>query len=57
MSAAVVNELFSSPVPSETGYGIGLYQAARQAEAAGYRLELASNRPGSVCLRLAPQQA
>ncbi|MDD5177161.1 MAG: sensor histidine kinase [Sterolibacterium sp.] len=53
---SVVDQLFSAPVPSENGYGIGLYQAARQAESAGYRLELVSNRPGSVCLRLIPAQ-
>ncbi len=44
--------LFLGPVVSESGYGIGLYQAARYAQAAGYRLELAENRPGRVCFRL-----
>jgi hypothetical protein len=29
-----------------------LYQAARQAEAAGYRLALESNREGEVCFAL-----
>ncbi len=44
--------LFLGPVASESGYGIGLYQAARHARAAGYRLELAENRAGRVCFRL-----
>ena len=48
--------LLRAPVPSSAGLGIGLYQAARQAEAAGYRLELEKNRDGEVCfaLRAAP---
>ena len=50
--ASVTEELFASPVQSESGYGISLYQAARQAEADGYRLELLSNLPGRVCFRL-----
>lgn len=50
----IETELFVGPVLSENGYGIGLFQAARQAALAGYRLELLSNRDGSVCFRLAP---
>lgn len=49
---AIASSLFLGPVSSESGYGIGLYQAARYAKAAGYRLELAENRPGRVCFRL-----
>jgi len=52
--AKIEAELFVGPVLSENGYGIGLFQAARQAALAGYRLELLSNRSGSVCFRLAP---
>jgi signal transduction histidine kinase len=51
----LANDLFREPVHSESGYGIGLFQAARQAEVADYELQLGSNRPGSVCLRLAPR--
>ncbi|WP_412479076.1 hypothetical protein [Azonexus sp. IMCC34839] len=40
--------LLREPVPSEDGLGIGLFHAARQAEAAGYRLELSINEPGLV---------
>ena len=43
-----------APVRSATGLGIGLYQAARLAEANGYALRLAQNRDGEVCFELAP---
>jgi len=49
---AVVDLLLRAPVPSENGLGIGLYHAARQAEACGYELRLASNRVGEVCFEL-----
>jgi signal transduction histidine kinase len=48
----VATRLFSVPVPSRSGLGIGLYQAARQAEQCGYTLKLASNEPGKVCFEL-----
>lgn len=50
---AVAAQLLHRPVASETGLGIGLYQAARQAEICGYRLSLAENRDGCVRFRLA----
>lgn len=50
---SVASSLFLGPVSSESGYGIGLYHAARYAQAAGYRLQLAENRAGRVCFRLA----
>ncbi|HEV3010228.1 MAG TPA: ATP-binding protein [Burkholderiales bacterium] len=54
--AAVPGEIAVSllrmPVSSRSGLGIGLYQAARQAESSGYRLELESNRDGEVCFAL-----
>ena len=49
---AIAAELFSAPVPSEDGLGIGLYHAARQAEAYGYSLALAGNAGGVVCFEL-----
>ena len=49
---AIATELFSAPVPSEDGLGIGLYHAARQAEAYGYSLALADNTRGMVCFEL-----
>ena len=48
----IVAGLLRAPVASSGGLGIGLYQAARQAEASGYRLELESNRDGQVCFAL-----
>ena len=36
----------------ESGLGIGLYQAAKHAEQAGYRLMLTGNDEGSVCFEL-----
>jgi nitrogen fixation/metabolism regulation signal transduction histidine kinase len=53
MAADIASSLFLGPVSSESGYGIGLYNAARYAQAAGYRLELMENRAGRVCFRLA----
>jgi signal transduction histidine kinase len=44
--------LLRAPVVSGSGLGIGLYQAARQAEASGYLLELKENRDGEVCFTL-----
>jgi signal transduction histidine kinase len=49
---AIESQLLRGPVPSERGLGIGLYQAARQAEAAGYSLSLETNRDGEVCFVL-----
>jgi signal transduction histidine kinase len=45
-------QLFHAPVGSHVGLGIGLYQAARHAEANGFELSLASNRDGHVCFLL-----
>jgi hypothetical protein len=44
----VAKDLLRAPVASRNGLGIGLYQAARQAQAAGYALSLESNRDGQV---------
>jgi signal transduction histidine kinase len=48
----VAKRLLRGPVASPAGLGIGLYQAARQAEAAGYTLALEANRDGEVCFAL-----
>jgi signal transduction histidine kinase len=50
--AEIAASMLRAPVRSEGGLGIGLYQAARQAEAAGYVLRLESNREGEVCFGL-----
>ncbi len=48
----VVAKLFMQPVGSETGTGIGLYQAFRQAQGLGFVLSLANNENGKVCFCL-----
>lgn len=52
LPAVVADALFHAPVSSEDGLGIGLYHAARQAEAEGYQLSLESNQPGLVAFSL-----
>ncbi|MEW6687768.1 MAG: sensor histidine kinase [Pseudomonadota bacterium] len=54
---AVARDLLRAPVRSAEGLGIGLYQAARHAEASGYALTLAENRDGAVCFALARARA
>lgn len=50
----VASTLFWQRVVSENGLGVGVYQCARLAESAGYRLRLAENRDGCVSFRLEP---
>ena len=50
--ADIEQRLLRGPVASQGGLGIGLYQAARQAEAAGFSLTLETNRDGEVTFRL-----
>jgi len=52
---SVAETLFSGAVNSQTGLGIGLYQASQQAERLGYRLAIAGNARGNVCFELAPR--
>ena len=54
LSERIAQHLFSAPVPSLQGLGVGLYQSARQATAGGYRLALVSNVKGKVCFALVP---
>jgi signal transduction histidine kinase len=49
----VAARLFREPIERDVGLGIGLYHAARQAQQAGYRVELAENAAGAVCFVLA----
>ncbi len=44
--------LLRGPVPSSSGYGIGLYQTAKLAEISGFALKLSRNEPGDVCFTL-----
>jgi len=48
----VARNLFLSPVASDFGLGVGLYQAARQAARSGFRLELSDNQAGRVAFCL-----
>ena len=52
IDAAIAALLFRAPVPSGGGLGIGLYHAARQAEASAYALRLAENTDGNVSFEL-----
>jgi signal transduction histidine kinase len=51
---AVAAQLFSAPVSSNAGLGVGLYHAARFATQQGYALTLARNESGDVCFTLQP---
>ena len=48
----VARNLFLSPVASDFGLGVGLYQAARQAARLGYGLDLTDNQRGCVSIQL-----
>lgn len=48
VAAEVWRGLLHGPVLSASGYGIGLYQAARHAEISGFALQLADNEKGYV---------
>ncbi|MBA3581428.1 MAG: hypothetical protein H0W44_03130 [Gammaproteobacteria bacterium] len=50
---AIAEQLLKKPIDSKRGYGIGLYQAAKQAQAHGYHLVLEKNLADNVtfCLR------
>ena len=50
--ADVASLLLRAPVASSSGLGIGLYQAARLAEAGGYSLALETNVDRCVCFAL-----
>jgi signal transduction histidine kinase len=51
----VAAHLFREPIERGTGLGIGLFNTARQAGHARFRVELAANRAGEVRFRLAPE--
>ena len=52
VAPAVLQRLLRGPVPSRSGYGIGLYQTARLAEVSGYAITVSSNEPGKVSFTL-----
>lgn len=51
----IAGQMFRTHVISESGLGIGLYFAARQAQRMGYELRLGENRDGRVCFTLTPK--
>jgi hypothetical protein len=53
MAKEKADSLFKKHLHSENGLGIGLYQAAKQAQQAGYVLSLIENLDGAVRFRLA----
>jgi signal transduction histidine kinase len=52
VASEVLRGLMRGPVPSETGFGIGLYQTSRLAEISGFSLQLRENDLGRVCFSL-----
>jgi nitrogen-specific signal transduction histidine kinase len=52
ISAEIESNLFTKPVSSGSGMGIGLYQSAIMAHAFNYELELSQNEEGRVCFNL-----
>jgi sensor histidine kinase regulating citrate/malate metabolism len=54
MPKNIATQLFNAPVPSKSGYGVGLYHAAQYAAQQGYSLSVARNEPGDVCFSLKP---
>ena len=49
----LANRILATPVQSDNGLGVGLYQAGRLARQAGCRLAMTSNQDGRVCFELA----
>ena len=56
VGADLAGRLCREPVASESGFGIGLFNAASQAESMGYCLRLSCNLEGRVCFELSERQ-
>jgi len=56
LSALHAQRVFHQPIERSGGLGIGLFHIGRQAAAAGYRAELASNAEGDVRFRLSRER-
>lgn len=52
MDDDLASHIFTAPVHSDNGLGVGLYQAERLARQAGYQLAMTSNQDGRVCFEL-----
>ena len=55
IEAEIEEHLFTQPISSGSGMGIGLYQSAIMALAFNYELELSQNESGRVCFNLFQQ--
>jgi signal transduction histidine kinase len=55
IKADIVAKLFNQPLSGGQSTGIGLYQASRQAQSAGFKLALEFNQDGAVCFSLTRQ--
>lgn len=49
----IYNNLFTQPVSSRNGFGIGLYHVVKHLNHTGYRLSISENVEGQVCFELA----
>ncbi|MEO8156973.1 MAG: ATP-binding protein [Betaproteobacteria bacterium] len=49
---SLAGQLFNSPVHSNSGLGVGMYQVGRFAREQGYEVALSENQPGRVCFTL-----
>ena len=56
ISQNIESELFSQPLSSGSGMGVGLYQSSIMAQAFSFELELSQNEPGKVCFNLFQHQ-
>ena len=52
ITSEILAKLFHQPLSTGQGTGIGLYQAYRQAQSAGYKLALEFNQDSAVCFSL-----
>ena len=57
LSSEIEKNLFTKPVSSGSGMGVGLYQSAIMAHAFNYELELSQNDRGRVCFNLFQHRA
>ena len=57
IGADIESSLFTKPVSSGSGMGIGLYQSSIMAQAFNFELELSQNETGRVCFNLYQHQS
>ena len=57
IDGGIAKLIFKEHVPSDSGHGIGLYQASRQAESLNYSLQLIENRDGNVSFELSTHKS